>query len=192
MSVSVRSTQSIVDSIVLREADIGIVSMTYPLKDVEVLHEHSMRAVCLLPESHPAAQTSGEISLTELTNEPFITLERPLFEQLGLTAELNRTILKNAWITSHSAPAITAMAHATGRVAIIDNLTAMSIPPEGGMVVRPLVENIIFSLAVIVKNRANCSIAAQLVIDEIVMTLEQPLRAPSLMRFMKELSISKK
>lgn len=105
-SVQARSSEWIVDWLVTRKLDVGIVSarVDNPLVETEPLFEHPL--VCIMPEGHALAERKV-ITAEHLNNEPFVAFNADsyggrqvttMFEQTGMHA--------NVVLVASSAPTI--------------------------------------------------------------------------------------
>lgn len=74
-----RNTPAILDAVLMRQIDLGIVGREPDYEGVEVLFQTSVAYVCLMPEDHPLAGEYGPVDLEELANtETFVTLAQAI------------------------------------------------------------------------------------------------------------------
>lgn len=149
VNIRVGIAASVINTVLLNEVHVGVVSSTYTLEDVEILFRAEISGVCLVPETHVLAASTGPIDLAELPDGEFVSHDRPFLESMTLSPELIDRMLSKATILSHSTPTLLAVARATSRLVIVDQLTAFSSPPLQGFMARKIVQKTLYGLNII-------------------------------------------
>lgn len=161
MHVSCTSAQSrqIVDLIVSRFADLGIVDPVAVSSAVRIERRWQFRCVCALPAGHPLA-ASETISVTQLLRESVIGLEREFLSRYAPGRRLYDALSSELRIQVHQSIAACALVAEGVGVAIVDPFTAMHCVPRG-IVVRPLEVTVPFEMCIVASPEAPLSVAAR-------------------------------
>lgn len=161
LNVNLRTTEAIVDEIETNRRDLGIVSPTREYPNVTTYFSRSTCYVCLLPEDHSLAEQGAPIDLLTLGDEGFVVFDASYLEFIVADRETRNFINARSRLSTHSAPVLALLARATGSVAIVDPYTATFAEALGGMVSRPIMQEIRHSVAVIGPSDHGLSLAAR-------------------------------
>jgi len=149
MHISVETASAIISAVLLGNNDIGLVGTGITLEGVEILHKMEFGGICLVPKGHRQASSGAPLDLWDLEAGDFVSHDRPLLEAMELPANLIDRLLSNAMMTSNSTPTLMAIARATSRLAIVDQLSAGIEEQAHGLIARKLVQRTTHGLAVI-------------------------------------------
>ncbi|MET3663289.1 LysR substrate-binding domain-containing protein [Aquamicrobium ahrensii] len=158
LNVSVRTTQQIIEKIETHQFDLGLISPIHEPANVSTYYRTSTRYVCLLPNHHPMAAVEAPIDLMSLRDDDFVAFDS-LYLSLISDNEVYQFIQSRARLSSHSSPVVAAMAEATGAVAIVDPFTANFVAHSEKIIIKPLLQDIRFQIAVV--GRPTLSLVAQ-------------------------------
>ena len=148
-----RNTPGIVDAIQLQQFDIGIVSRSPPYERVHILYHTSVNYVALIPVDHELAASSGELDLQRTAaQQEFVTFGTvyPL-EMQGMEEELSKRLQQNARYSVANVLTATSLVRETGIPAIVDPFSARMTLDQGGVVIRPLQQNLRYHIAIITR-----------------------------------------
>lgn len=161
--VYVRNTPAIVNAVQMQQFDIGVVGRAPPYEGVEVLFETIIPYVCLMPEHHAQAKLPGSIDLEVLADsEPFITFGGAYpDEMLGMDQNLSQRLIRNSRLSAANMPVAAALARETGMLAIVDALTAEAAIKMGGVVAKPIQQQLHYHIAIITRGLDTLSIEAR-------------------------------
>ena len=165
VEIRVLNTVEIVDAVLLHQIDVGVINPTRDHKGLSVLYELRTRHVCLVPEEHALANDPGPIGLDALAEEELVTFDAGLLKELGVDEATTDRLTGRPRVFSRSDPAIAALAKAIRAIAIVDRFTARSTIARGGMMSRPLIEDLAYPVAIVVRDEANLSLAAKRLAD---------------------------
>lgn len=149
LHVSVRTNESIIDAVRMQEIDLGVVSSLHSIAGLHVWFESTLPYMCLVPASHNMAEDSGPIDLEQLEAEEFVSLPAVYLDALGTESDTARRIARQSRISSHSIPAVANIARVAGMPALVDPFTARNAVALGGVVSRPVVQDMQFPLAIV-------------------------------------------
>lgn len=161
MHVSCTSAQSrqIVDLIVSRFADLGIVDPIAVRSSVRVERRWQFRCVCALPTGH-SLTAKETISVAHLMRENVIGLERDFLSRYAPGRALYEALSSELRIQVHQSIAACALVAEGFGVAIVDPFTATHYVPRG-IVVRPLEVTVPFEMCIVSSPEAPLSVAAE-------------------------------
>ena len=171
-NVSVRNTPSIVDDVLLRQTDVGMICPTRRYDGVHVLHEMSAPYVCLIPTQHPLINVTGDIDIDQCAREECVVLDPIFFDQQGEETSPLVKLRKNARIVSRSDPAIAAISRAANLPAIVDPYTAKAAAAMGGVEVRKLRQDVRYPIHIIARDADSLSMAANGLAESLVEALQ--------------------
>ena len=103
--------------------------------------------------------------LVTLADEELVTFDSDFLRALGLSGRVVDRITSRSRLFPRSNPAIAALANATRSVCIVDPFTARTAIALHGMMSRPLVEELPYAVAIVVRDKVNLSIAARRIVD---------------------------
>lgn len=143
ISLEVSARETVLDTVATQQVDLGLV--TTPLQDSEILVNElgAMRAVCIMPESHPLA-TRSELRPGDLANENFIAAFRDTSLRIQIEKAFHDEGLTfSPRIEARTTEAVSNMVSAGLGIAIISQLGVRSGYYAGTVVVPflPLIEN---------------------------------------------------
>ncbi len=172
VSVSVRNTPEIVEAVLMQQLDLGVVSGAFPLDGVEIIHQTSLDYVCLMPSCHALSRNS-DVDLFELDLAEVVTLNAKITDD-SLQVFLKQSAAKTSGLlTSHSVPAIAAMARETGRIAIVDPFTARLNIRLGDMTMRPFKQDLRYTVAIIARGTSTLSLASKQLAEIVIKQLQE-------------------
>ncbi|MFZ8924421.1 MAG: LysR family transcriptional regulator [Candidatus Puniceispirillaceae bacterium] len=147
------NTPAIVDAIRLQQFDLGIVSRSPPYVGVDILYQTMVNYVTLIPEDHVLANSDGPIDLRDVAGHvEFVTFGSvyPL-EMQGMDASLAEKFQSNARYSVANVLAGAALVREAGVPAIVDPFSARMSVASGGVVIRPIVQNMKYHIAIITR-----------------------------------------
>lgn len=169
-----RNTPAIVDGVQLQQFDLGIVSRSPPYEGVEILYHRTVNYVALIPQDHDLASPSAPLDLTKIAqHQEFVTFGDvyPL-EMLGMDAELATTLQENAHFSAANMPTTAALVRETGVPAVLDPFTAQMAVEAGGVVIRPLQQNLHYHLAIITRGLDTMTQETRFLSDALIAAFE--------------------
>ena len=147
------NTPAIVDAIRLQQFDLGIVSRSPPYVGVEILYQTMVNYVALIPEDHFLAKSEDSIDLRDVAGQvEFVTFGSvyPL-EMQGMDASLAEKFQSNARYSVANVLAGAALVREAGVPAIVDPFSARMSVASGGVMIRPIVQNMQYHIAIITR-----------------------------------------
>jgi len=147
------NTPAIVDAIRLQQFDLGIVSRSPPYVGVDILYQTMVNYVALIPQDHNLANSDGPIDLRDVAGHvEFVTFGSvyPL-EMQGMDASLAEKFQSNARYSVANVLAGAALVREAGVPAIVDPFSARMSVASGGVVIRPIVQNMKYHIAIITR-----------------------------------------
>lgn len=147
------NTPAIVDAIRLQQFDLGIVSRSPPYVGVDILYQTMVNYVALIPEDHFLAKSKDPIDLKDVAGQiEFVTFGSvyPL-EMQGMDANLAAKFQSNARYSVANVLAGAALVREAGVPAIVDPFSARMSVVSGGVVIRPIVQNMKYNIAIITR-----------------------------------------
>ncbi len=147
------NTPAIVDAIRLQQFDLGIVSRSPPYVGVDILYQTMVNYVALIPEDHFLAKSKDPIDLKDVAGQiEFVTFGSvyPL-EMQGMDANLAEKFQSNARYSVANVLAGAALVREAGVPAIVDPFSARMSVVSGGVVIRPIVQNMKYNIAIITR-----------------------------------------
>ena len=158
----VRNTPAIVNAVQMQQFDLGVVGRAPPYEGVEVLFEKTLPYLCLVPEAHHLAKSKGPIDLAQLADtEQFITSGGVYpDEMVNIDHDLSKRLIKNSRLSAANMPMAASLARETGLLAIVDSLTADAAIRIGGVVVRPIQQELHYHIAIITRGLDSLSLEA--------------------------------
>lgn len=170
--ISVNNTPAIVDAVLLQQFDLGVICPTQHYEGIHTLYRTSVPYLCLLPEAHPLATTGEPVDLAQLAGEEIVTLHPGNLDQDFENEELMQRLRKNTRIVAQSDLAISAIARATGLAALVDPSSAQIALALGGMVARPVRQEVNYPIAIVSRGTDTLSLAANSFADALINQFE--------------------
>ena len=154
-----RNTPAILDAVQMNQIDIGVVGRAPPYQGVEVLYQTVAPYVCLIPESHPMADEAGPVNLMELsTSQEFVTFGGAFPEtMMSMDENLAQMLRSKSRLSATNMPVTGSLVRETGVLAICDPFTAEQMVMMGGVVFRPLAQDLKYHVAIIAPGKNHLS-----------------------------------
>ncbi len=172
IAVTVRTNTAIIDAVLMQRADVGVVSSLHPLDGLHLLYETAVPYVCLVPEGHALAGDRRPLDLDQVADEEFVTLPRSFLNPFGRHGDVADRLSRRSRLSSHSVPAVASIARATGALAVVDPFTAQVARAMGGVVSRPLAQDLSFPIAVVSRGEDTLSLAGLELAQGLIRRLE--------------------
>ncbi len=165
--INSRNTPAILDAVQMRQVDLGIVGREASHEGVEILFQTSAPYVCLLPENHALADQGGAVDLEELAHsETFVTFGGTYPDtMMSIDPDLSRKLQERSRLSAANMPLAGALVRETGALAIADPFSAEQAVRMGGVVFRPVVQNLTYFVTIIAAGRENLSRQALSFVD---------------------------
>ena len=178
-----RNTPAILDAVQMHQLDLGIVGRAPPYDGVEILYQTAAPYVCLIPETHHLADRYGPVDLEELaSNEEFVTFGGAFPESMmSMDAALAERLRRGSRLSATNMPVTGALVRETGVLAICDPFTAEQTVMTGGVVFRPVVQDLKYHVSLIAPRRDRLSRPALEFVEVLAAQLER--RVSEVQRF---------
>lgn len=135
-----------IELIATRQAELGFALPPINSSRVVIHRMHKVPCVCILPQGHPLAG-KDRIRLEDMAGESFVSLESGTTTRLRIDAAFAAAnVSRRMEIEARWAASVAGLVAAGLGLSIIDPFSAHNFRLQGG-VVRPLVDEIIFSFA---------------------------------------------
>lgn len=164
-NVSIRTGRAIADEIATGRLDLGLISPIGDYPNVNTLFRTTTKNVCLVPKSHPLARAKEPIDILKLQEEEFISFDESFLPYIGADPEVLDLIRRRSRVSSHSAPALAALAQATGAITIVDPFTASFIQKLGRVVARPIKQDLRYVVALIGRSERALSLVEKMLVQ---------------------------
>ena len=150
-TINSRNTPAILDAVQMRQVDLGIVGREANHEGVETMFQTSAPYVCLLPEDHPLAQEGGTIDLEEVAlTETFVTFGGTYPDtMMSMDPGLSQQLQSRSRLSAANMPLAGALVRETGALAVADPFSAEQAVRMGGVVFRPVVQNLTYFVSII-------------------------------------------
>ncbi len=150
-TINSRNTPAILDAVQMRQVDLGIVGREPNHEGVETMFQTSAPYVCLLPEDHPLAQEGGTIDLEEVAlTETFVTFGGTYPDaMMSMDPNLSQQLQSRSRLSAANMPLAGALVRETGALAVADPFSAEQAVRMGGVVFRPVVQNLTYFVSII-------------------------------------------
>lgn len=170
-----RNTPAILDAVQMHQLDIGIVGRQPPYDGVEVLFEIAAPYVCLMPEEHQLADRSGLVDLEVLAEtEEFVTFGGAFPDSMmSIDSALAQKMQQRSRLSSTNMPVAASLVRETGVLAIADPFSAEQAVLMGGVVFRPIKQDLKYHVSIITPGRDRLSRAALEFVDILSEQLSQ-------------------
>lgn len=181
--IQTRNTPAILESVQLHRFDLGIVGREPPYDGMDVLYQTTAPYVCLFPEDHPLAVQAGPVDLEELASqEEFVTFGGAFPDSMmSMDQKLAEKLKHGSRLSAANMPVTGALVRETGALAICDPFTAEQTVMMGGVVFRPVIQNLKYHVAVIAPGRDRLSRATLEFVDILAAQIDQ--RVSDVQRF---------
>jgi len=165
--INSRNTPAILDAVQMRQVDLGIVGREANHEGVETLFQTSAPYVCLLPEDHPLADEAGAIDLEEAADtETFVTFGGTYPDaMMSMDPDLSQKLQSRSRLSAANMPLAGALVRETGALAVADPFSAEQAVRMGGVVFRPVVQNLTYYVTIIASGREMLSRQALAFVD---------------------------
>jgi len=166
-TINSRNTPAILDAVQMRQVDLGIVGREATHEGVETLFQTSAPYVCLLPEDHRLADQRGNIDLEEVAEtETFVTFGGTYPDtMMSMDPVLSQKLQSRSRLSAANMPLAGALVRETGALAVADPFSAEQAVRMGGVVFRPLVQNLTYFVTIIAAGREQLSRQALSFVD---------------------------
>ena len=173
-----RNTPAILDAVQMRQVDLGIVGREPDHDGVEKLFQTSAPYVCLIPEDHTLAGEYGAVDLNDLVEtEEFVTFGSNYPDtMMSIDTDLSKRLQERSRLTVANMPVAAALVRETGVLAIADPFSAEQAVRMGGVVFRPLTQNLTYFVTVIAAGQEQLSRQALGFVDLFAAQLEARVR----------------
>lgn len=157
--IQARNTPAILDAVQMHQLDLGIVGRAPPYDGVDVLYQTAAPYVCLIPETHPLADQSGPVDLDEMAEtEEFITFGGAFPDSMmSMKEDLADRLRRGSRLSATNMPVTGALVRETGVLAICDPFTAEQTVMMGGVVFRPVLQDLKYYVSLIAPGRDRVS-----------------------------------
>lgn len=166
-TINSRNTPAILDAVQMRQVDLGIVGREASHDGVETLFQTSAPYVCLLPEDHPLSDGKGIIDLETLAEtETFVTFGGTYPDtMMSMDPVLSRKLQARSRLSAANMPLAGALVRETGALAVADPFSAEQAVRMGGVVFRPVAQNLTYYVTIIAAGREQLSRQALAFVD---------------------------
>ncbi len=146
-----RNTPAILDAVQMHQLDLGVVGRQPPYEGVEVLFQTKAPYVCLFPEDHPLASHAGPVDLNELAEtEEFVTFGGAYpNSMMSIDTALAVKMQERSRLSATNMPMTAALVRETGVLAVADPFSAEQAVRIGGVVFRPLQQDLTYNISLI-------------------------------------------
>jgi DNA-binding transcriptional LysR family regulator len=157
--VQSRNTPAILDAVQTGQIDLGIVGREPNYAGVDVLYQTSVAYVCLIPEDHPMAGEYGLVDLNELAdNETFVTFGSTYPDSMmSIDPILSDKLRARSRLSVANMPLAGALVREASVLAISDPFSAEQAVCMGGVVFRPIKQNLTYYVSVVAARREGLS-----------------------------------
>lgn len=173
-----RNTPAILDAVQMRQIDLGIVGREPNYDGVDILYQTSAPYVCLMPEDHPAAGEYGAVDLEELARtETFVTFGDSYPDSMmSIDPELSGKMRARSRLSVANMPLAGALVREASVMAVSDPFSAEQAVRMGGVVFRPIQQNLTYFVTAIAARREKLPREALKFVDLFATQLEERVR----------------
>lgn len=173
-----RNTPAILDAVQMRQIDLGIVGREPEYDGVEVLFQTSAPYVCLMPEDHRLAGEYGPVDLEDLAEtETFATFGGTYPDtMMSIDSALSEKLQNRSRLSVANMPLAAALVREASVLAIADPFSAEQAVRMGGVVFRPIKQNLTYFVAVIAARREQLSRQSLRFVDHFAEQLQDRVR----------------
>ena len=165
--VQSRNTPAILDAVQTRQIDLGIVGREPDLQGVEILYQTSVPYVCLMPEDHRLAAEYGSVDLKQLAEtETFVTFGDTYPDSMmSIEPGLSDKLRARSRLTVANMPLAGALVREASVLAVSDPFSAEQAVHMGGVVFRPIKQNLTYFITIVTARRESLSREALKFVD---------------------------
>jgi len=165
--VQSRNTPAILDAVQTRQIDLGIVGREPNHQGVEILYQTSVPYVCLIPEDHCLAGEYGSVDLKQLAEtETFVTFGDTYPDaMMSIEPGLSDKLRARSRLTVANMPLAGALVREASVLAISDPFSAEQAVQMGGVVFRPIEQNLTYFVSIVTAQRESLSREALKFVD---------------------------
>ena len=165
--VQSRNTPAILDAVQTRQIDLGIVGREPNHQGVEILYQTSVPYVCLIPEDHWLAGEYGSVDLNQLADtETFVTFGDTYPDaMMSIEPGLSDKLRARSRLTVANMPLAGALVREASVLAISDPFSAEQAVQMGGVVFRPIEQNLTYFVTIVTAQRESLSREALKFVD---------------------------
>jgi DNA-binding transcriptional LysR family regulator len=165
--VQSRNTPAILDAVQTRQIDLGIVGREPDHPGVEILYQTSVPYVCLIPEDHWLAGEYGSVDLNQLAEtETFVTFGDTYPDaMMSIETRLSDKLRARSRLTVANMPLAGALVREASVLAISDPFSAEQAVRMGGVVFRPIEQNLTYFVTIVTAQRESLSREALKFVD---------------------------
>ena len=165
--VQSRNTPAILDAVQTRQIDLGIVGREPDLQGVEILYQTSVPYVCLMPEDHRLAGEYGSVDLKQLAEtETFVTFGDTYPDSMmSIEPGLSDKMQARSRLTVANMPLAGALVREASVLAVSDPFSAEQAVHMGGVVFRPIKQNLTYFITIVTARRESLSREALKFVD---------------------------
>jgi len=165
--INSRNTPAILDAVQMHQVDLGIVGREANHEGVETLFQTSAPYVCLLPEDHSLADEDGPIDLEEVSSiENFVTFGGTYPDtMMSMDPNLSQKLQSRSRVSAANMPLTGSLVRETGALAVADPFSAEQAVRMGGVVFRPIVQDLTYFVTIITAGREHLSRQALSFVD---------------------------
>ena len=162
-----RNTPAILDAVQTRQIDLGIVGREPDHQGVEILYQTSVPYVCLIPEDHWLAGEYGSVDLNQLADtETFVTFGDTYPDaMMSIEPGLSDKLRARSRLTVANMPLAGALVREASVLAISDPFSAEQAVQMGGVVFRPIEQNLTYFVTIVTAQRESLSREALKFVD---------------------------
>ena len=162
-----RNTPAILDAVQTRQIDLGIVGREPDHQGVEILYQTSVPYVCLIPEDHRLAGEYGSVDLNQLADtETFVTFGDTYPDaMMSIEPGLSDKLRARSRLTVANMPLAGALVREASVLAISDPFSAEQAVQMGGVVFRPIEQNLTYFVTIVTAQRESLSREALKFVD---------------------------
>ena len=157
--IHARNTPGILDAVQMNQFDLGIVGQQPPYQGVETLFQTAAPYVCLMPEDHKLVGQAGTVDLEELANsETFVTSGGAFPDHMmSMSSALSNKMQGCSRLSATNMSVAASLVRETGVLAIIDPFSAEQAVNMGGVVFRPIAQNLKYYISIVTSGREQLS-----------------------------------
>ncbi len=173
-----RNTPAILDAVQMRQIDLGIVGREPNYDGVDILYQTSAPYVCLMPEDHPAAAEYGAVDLEELVQtETFVTFGDSYPDSMmSIDPDLSGKLRARSRLSVANMPLAGALVREASVMAVSDPFSAEQAVRMGGVVFRPIKQNLTYFVTAIAARRESLPREALKFVELFAAQLEERVR----------------
>ena len=157
--IHARNTPGILDAVQMNQFDLGIVGQQPPYQGVETLFQTAAPYVCLMPEDHKLVGQAGTVDLEELANsETFVTSGGAFPDHMmSMSSALSNKMQGCSRLSATNMSVAASLVRETGVLAIIDPFSAEQAVNMGGVVFRPIAQDLKYYISIVTSGREQLS-----------------------------------